>query len=141
MQNVAIFEGARLGLVGVADDIDRLGVGGGDEAPLHSGRKASTATPTQTRFLHLVGDVSRSHSEGFFELRIAAVAQVAVDGRVIACAIDVLEDQAMLARMRFFARKIGDCGGHGALSGYATERQEGFVKNFTSASPADTDRR
>jgi hypothetical protein len=122
MHDVAVLEGAGLGFVRVADEIDRLGVRRRDEAPLHARGESRTATTAKTAGFDLVGDGAALHLERLLELLVAAVLQVALDGGIVADAVDVFEDETLLARMRFFAGEILDGGGHGAQYSSAKRR-------------------
>ena len=114
MHDVPVLEGAGFGFVRVADEIDRLGVCRRDETPLHTSRETCTPTTAQAAGFDLVGDSAALHGERFFELLVAAILQVTLDGRIVTGAVDVLEDQALFTRMGFFSGKILDGGGHGA---------------------------
>ena len=96
MNDVAILERARLGFVGVADEIDGFLFVGLDEAPFHAAGKPGAAAPAQAGGFHLVHDLHARHLDRGFQLLVTAVAQVAIDvGRPVGAA-DVLEDEAML---------------------------------------------
>ena len=58
LHDVAIFEGARLALIGIADQVVRPDVLG-DEAPLDAGGEAGAAAPAQARALDHVDDLVR----------------------------------------------------------------------------------
>ena len=62
VNDVAILERARLGFVGVADEIDRLLLVGLDEAPLHAAGKTGAAAAAQAGALHLVHDLGAASS-------------------------------------------------------------------------------
>src|SRR6185295_8263964 len=76
-----VLEGARLRLVGVADQVLGLGLFSWlilrDEAPLHAGEEAGAAAPAQARLLHLLGDGVRLHRERLGEPLVAAALAVA----------------------------------------------------------------
>src|SRR5450432_641809 len=65
-QKLAVLAGPRLGLVGVDDQVDELGVLG-DERPLHPGRKPGAAAPAQVRLLDLVGQRRRLQLQRLWE--------------------------------------------------------------------------
>src|SRR5690606_4665606 len=71
LEDVAVLEGPRLGLVAVHREVARLGVVLGDEAPLESGRDARAAPAAQVALLHLVDDGRRLHPEHALEAGIA----------------------------------------------------------------------
>ena len=81
VNDVAILERARLGFVGVADQIDRLLLVRLDEAPLHTARKSGATASAQPGVLHLIDDLGARHRERFFQLLVAAVPQVTIDVR------------------------------------------------------------
>jgi hypothetical protein len=55
----AVFEGPRLGLVGVDQQVVRLGLLLGHEGPLQAARKTGAASPPQPRCFHRFGDFIR----------------------------------------------------------------------------------
>ena len=99
VNDVAILERARLGFVGVADEIDRFLLVRLDEAPLHAAGKSGAAAAAQAGRLHFVDDLGARHLDRLLQLLVAAVAQVAIDvGRPI-FASDVFENETALERM------------------------------------------
>ena len=68
-----VLAGARLGLVGVDDEVLRLRVVLRDEAPLHAGREARAATAAQAGVLDRVDDRVGRHPERLVERAVAAV--------------------------------------------------------------------
>ena len=58
LHDLAVFERARLGLVGVNDDVTREDIGR-EEAPLHAGRETGPAPPAQARGLDDLDDLRR----------------------------------------------------------------------------------
>ena len=58
-----VLAGPRLGLVGVDDEVLRLGVVLRDEGPLHAGREAGAAATAQAGALDLLDDGGRLHAE------------------------------------------------------------------------------
>ena len=125
VDDVAVFERAGLGFVGVADEIDRLGLAGADEPPFDAARETRAAASAQGGGFDFVDDVAGSHRDGFFEIVIPAVAQVASDVRRVAFAVDVREDDSL------FARVWGAAGGrwHGYLY---WERRVGISASVTA---------
>ena len=111
VDDVAVLEGAGFGFVAVADQIDGLRVVRRNEGPLHAGGEARAAAAAQAGFLHLVNDGLRLHAERLFQLFIAAVGQVAVNGRVPPFAVDVFKDAARFPGMGLFTGKIGNAHG------------------------------
>src|SRR5512138_747772 len=77
-QELAVLAGARLGLVGVADEVDPLGLLG-DEGPLEAGREPGAAAAAQVRLLHLVHDGGGLEPERLVEGLVAAVAAVRLE--------------------------------------------------------------
>ena len=100
MDDVAVLESARLGLVRVADEIHRLFLVGLDEPPLHAARESRAAASAQSGLLHLVNNVRALHRERLLELLVAAIADVALDVRRVARDIDVFENDPLLTRVR-----------------------------------------
>ena len=109
VNDVAILERARLGFVGVADQIDRLFFVGLDEAPFHAAGKTRAAAAAQTRSFHFVDDLRARHRDRFLQLLVTAVAEVAIDvcGPIVAS--DVFENQTVFEGMRelFDVRSVG----------------------------------
>ena len=108
VQDVAVLECAGLRLIAIADQINRLGIVGWNEGPLHARWEARAAATAQTGVLHLLGDVLRRHADSLAQLLIAAVIEIAVDRRIITRAVDVLEDHPVFAGVWFFAGKVSD---------------------------------
>src|SRR6266568_6035235 len=108
VDNVAVFERARLGFIRVTDQIDRLFLIGFDETPFHATRKSSAATATETGCFDFVDDLFARHRNGLPQLLVTAVAQVSVDVDLPIAASDVFENQPMLERVR--GSRIADCG-------------------------------
>ena len=106
VDDVAILESARLGLVAVADEINGFGVIGWDEPPFNTRRETGTTTTAQSSSFYLVGDGFGIHLEGFFELFITAVLNGTFNGCVPSFTIDIFENKSVLARMWFFAWKV-----------------------------------
>ena len=99
VNDVAVLERARLGFVGVADQVDRLFLVGLDEAPLHAAGETRAAAAAQAGILDLVHDLGAAHLDRGLELLVAAVLQVAIDVVRVAFAPDVFENQPALERM------------------------------------------
>ena len=74
-----VLAGTRLGLVGVHDQVVRLAVTLGDEAPLHAGGEARTAAAAQPGVLDQLDQCVRAHLEALGHLLVAAVAAVGLD--------------------------------------------------------------
>ena len=100
VDDVAILECPGLGLIGVADQINRLLLIGLDEAPFHSAGKTGAAASAQPRSFDFVDDFGARHGDGFFQLLVAAVAQVTVDVGGPVFATDVFENETAFERMR-----------------------------------------
>ena len=135
MHDVAVLEGARLRFIRVTNQVNRLRVRRRDEAPLHTGREPRTAASAQSRCLHLIRDRAALHRERLFQLVIAPILQIAFDGGIVPFSIDVAEDQPLLARMGFFAGKIGDSGRHGPIIGASRTGARGICEKFHKPSP------
>src|SRR6266404_6941425 len=65
VNNVAVLERARLRLIRITDQIDRLFLIGLDKAPLHTARKSGPATTAKTGRLDLIDDFGARHRDGF----------------------------------------------------------------------------
>ena len=96
LHQLAVLEGARLGLVGVAAEV--LGhLAAGQEGGLFAHREAGAAAPAQARVFELLEDLVRLHlAVGLLQRRVAAVALVAVE-RAQRRVLGVLEQDARLA--------------------------------------------
>ena len=108
MHDVAVFERSRFGFIAVTDEVNGLGVVRWDESPLHARWEASTTTTSEASGFNFIGDGLGLHRDRFFQLIIAAVFEVAIDRRIPSSTVDVFKDQAVLTRVRFFARDVGD---------------------------------
>ena len=91
-QQLAILERSRLGLVGVDDDVARLG--GGQEARLAAGGEAGAAAAAQARGRDGLDDLLARHRlDGALELRVAAV--LLVVGEIAAIAVERQQERAL----------------------------------------------
>ena len=126
MNDVAILERARLGFVGIADQIDRLLFVRLDEAPFHSAGKTGAAASAQPGSLDFVHDVGARHGDRFLQLLVAAVVQVAVDVDRPIFAADVFEDEPALERMR-----RGDCGSRIGVADCEEDRRRDLGSTFS----------
>jgi hypothetical protein len=114
----AVFEGARLRLVGVDDEVTRHGRR--QEAPLHARREARAAAPADAARLDLLDDLfgfhGRQHAFGGF---VAAIGDVGVDGVAVlladACGEEAFLHPADAIRPRRFAREFGIARGRPAF--------------------------
>ena len=111
VDDVAVLERARLGLVRVADEVDRFQAVLLDETPLDAAWEPRAAASAQAAGLDLVDDVGLRHRQRLLQLFVAAITQVGVDVRPPARAVHVLEDHPLLARVRLFEQR-----NHGAVS-------------------------
>ena len=109
VDDLSVLERARLGFVGVTDEINRLAGLAVDEIPLHAAREASAAAAPQPRDQHLLADVrlGRHHAapgfprlepENLFQGLVAAVFQVTLDVYRVTRLIDVLQNQFVFFR-------------------------------------------
>ncbi len=88
LEDEAVFAGAGLALVTVAQHVLRLGRLLGHERPLHAGRKSRAAAAAQVRLLHLVDDGVGRHAERFLQRLVAVELEIAVErGRAHAKAL------------------------------------------------------
>ena len=89
-QDLAVLEGARLGLVGVADRVLRLGLLLRDQLPLRAGREPGAAHAAQLRLLQLgdqVAGVELAREGGAQHAVVARVGVVRIVGPLhVACA-------------------------------------------------------
>src|SRR5207247_517677 len=79
VNNVAILKRARLGFVGVADEINRFLLVSLDETPLYAAGKAGAAAAAQAGRFHFIDNFNPRHLNGLFQLLITAIAHIAVD--------------------------------------------------------------
>ena len=79
LEQHVILERARLALVGVDQQVLRLGDVLRDEAPLHAGREAGAAAAAQAGLLHLVDDRLGRHRHGLAHGLVAAVLDVEIE--------------------------------------------------------------
>ena len=100
VQNVTVFECARLGFVTVDHEVMRLAVFAFDEAPFDARGEAGAAASAQIRCLHFGHDFLGLHLERFSQRFVSAVAQIAFEGCVIVVASDIFQDHALFRAMR-----------------------------------------
>jgi hypothetical protein len=100
VEDVAVLECSRFGLVGVDDDIMRLAVVIFDEAPLRAAGKARPAAAAQIRGFDSVNDFRRLHSHGLVERLISAVSEIGLDSGIVVRLADILKDDTPLLGMR-----------------------------------------
>ena len=110
VDDLAILERARLGFVGVADQINRLAAPAIHEAPLEAARKTRAAATAQAgklhviadlflrRFLFAVGQINRRHRKRLLERLVAAVPQIAFDVGRVTRLIGVFENEFVFLR-------------------------------------------
>src|SRR6266403_2797371 len=110
VDDVAVFERARLGFICVADQIDWLFLIGLDEAPLDAAGKAGASATTQPGVFDFIDNLGARHRQGLLQLFVTAVAQITVDVCRPIFAPDVFKNQAMFERMRRSQLRIADCG-------------------------------
>ena len=114
VKDVAILEGTRLRFVAIANQIHRFGVVRRNEGPLHPRRKSRTTPAAQAGFFHLFDDVLRRHRHRLSQIFIPAIAHVAVNRWIPSLAIDILEDEPVLASVGLLG--VGDHAGGRKLS-------------------------
>jgi hypothetical protein len=73
VDDVAVLEGAGLGLVGVDDQVDGLAALAIDETPLQAAGEARAAATAQAGLLHFVDDRRRRQGERLLQRLVAAV--------------------------------------------------------------------
>jgi hypothetical protein len=110
VDDLAIFERARLGFVGVADEINRLAALAIHETPLEAARKTRATATAQTgghdfltklflrRLRFAIGERLGLERECLFQVVVAAVTQVAFDVRRVTGFIGVLQYQFVFLR-------------------------------------------
>ena len=79
LEDQAVFAGARLALVAVAQNILGLRRLLGHERPLHPGGEARAAAPAKPRVLDLIDDGVRRHGERLLHGLVAVEFEVAID--------------------------------------------------------------
>src|SRR5690606_37179173 len=77
---LAVLEGTRLGLVGVDEQVVRLAIVLGHEAPLDAGREAGAAAAAQPALLDHLDDLVAAHGEGLLERGVTAALLPAGEG-------------------------------------------------------------
>ncbi len=88
LEDEAVFAGAGLALVAVAEHVLRLGRLLGHERPLHAGREARATAAAQVRRLDLVDDGVGAHADGLLQGLVAVELKIAVEvGRAQAKAL------------------------------------------------------
>ena len=92
LQQQMILERARLALVGVADDVFRLGGVLDDKLPFHAGREAGAAAAFQSGCLHQIDHLRRRHRERFTQAFVAFVLQIEVERIAVRLANEFGED-------------------------------------------------
>ena len=100
VDDVAILKCARLGLVGIADQIDRPLFIRLNETPLQTARKTGAAAAAQSGVLDFIDNVATRHRQRLFQLFVAAGTQITIDIDCPIFASDVFKNQPMLQRMR-----------------------------------------
>src|ERR1700751_2651898 len=94
---LAVFEGAGLAFVGVADEIARSDVSR-DEAPLRARWESGAAAAAQARRLDDVDDLVWRHRECLLQGFIAAAPPVAVEARAVRHVEPLGDDLRLLQR-------------------------------------------
>src|ERR1035441_2638627 len=104
VNDLAVLDRARLGFVGVANEINRLAALAINKAPLESAGKPSAAAAAQTGNFHVltdlfragkffaVGQIFRLDGEGLLQRVVATMTQIALDVRRVTRFIGVLQN-------------------------------------------------
>ena len=98
MHDVAILESARLGFIGIHDQIDRLAALTIDQPPLHATGKTGAAATTEAGLFNFLTEVFGLLRDRFLEDFVATVALIAIDVVGVTLFVDVLENDASLFR-------------------------------------------
>ncbi len=110
IHDLAIFERAGLGFVGIADEINRLAALAVNETPLEAAGKTRAAATAQAGNFHVLADLFRAgkflavgqilglDGERLLERVVAAVTQIALDVGRVARFIGVLQYQFVFLR-------------------------------------------
>ena len=114
VKNLAVFECARLGLVRVANEVNRFAALAVHERPLEAAGEPGATPAAQAGLEHFIADLFlrrhlpalgqlfRLQREGLLEHLVSAIAQIAVEVGRITRLIGVLEDEAVFAgHLRF----------------------------------------
>ena len=96
-ENQAVFAGARLALVAVAEHIFRLGRLLRDKGPLHSRTESGAAPSAQAGVLHLIDDRVRAHAHSLLHGFVAVELEIALD--IGSALTKALRDHAYLVGM------------------------------------------
>ena len=111
VDDLAVLECARLGFVGVANQVNRLAALAVHKRPLQPARKTRAAAPAQAgghdfladlflrRFRFAVGQDPWLDGQRLFERFVAAMAQIAFDVRRVTRLIGVLQNEAVFLRI------------------------------------------
>ena len=100
VNNVAVFECARLGFVGVADQIHRSLFVRLDKAPFQTAGECRSAAAAKSRVFDFVDDVIARQSQRLLQLFVTTVAEVTIDVASPTGAANVFVNEAVLQRMR-----------------------------------------
>ena len=110
VHDLAILERARLGFVGVADEINRLAALAIYKAPLETARETGTAATAQAGDFYVltdlfragkffaVGQIFRLDGERLLQRVVTAMMQIALDVRCVTGFIGVLQNQFVFLR-------------------------------------------
>ena len=107
LEQDAVLERARLGFVGVADEVVGLRGLGGDRGPLATGREGRAATAEEPRFGDLGGHALGAHLEGAGEGRVAAVGPVVVERGRVDDADPAQQARPLVGRLRDVRQAVG----------------------------------
>ena len=91
-----VLAGARLGLVGVDDEVARAAVRRRQERPLQAGGEAGAATAAQTGVLGHVDELGLGHADGALERLVALVVLVGRHGPGLGVVPELGEDRGQL---------------------------------------------
>ena len=107
MDNVAILEGPRFGLVAVTDQVDRFLVAGRDESPFHTCWKTGATSAPEARLLYFFRHLPGGHLKGLLQSLVATVGEISLQGRVPAFPVYIPKDQPVLVLVGFFPFDVG----------------------------------
>ena len=108
MDKIAIFKGARLRFISIADEVDGLGVIRWDKSPFYASWEARSTATSEARSFDFVDDVFGVHLKSLTGLFVVACLQGLLHGGLPAFAVDIAENETVLLFKGFFAGLVFD---------------------------------